>query len=432
MRTKSIVVSILVGLVVAQPGHSDPVWESAGLSGLTPFSLAVAESTLFACVQDASGSAGRGLWSLDIRSSEPNWQSVAFEDTALSAVTIDPSTGRLYVTLRFPELGGALVFRSEDDGSTWQDITHDATGSFAGGVAVSVTDPAVLYLATDDAVFRSVDDGESWGVATTGARYFTIQIDEMTGSLWATWGSDLFRGGVTYSADGEGWDTSVQCATGAVGRLSIDYSSGSVFVGQSPSCGGGLFRTTDDGESWDSITLPEPIYAFAVAATGGDVVVGDLSTPGIESPIYLSRDDGQTWDAAIMGLPPDADTVYDIASDRYSEGVFYAALGGGFGVYRLDVSAEVGVNNDVPQPDWNVHATTPCNHLNLVVEGLAAGERVRATVFDLAGREVAHKESASASEASGFTFDLGAGVYFWTLEADRHGRRTGKYVQLAR
>jgi photosystem II stability/assembly factor-like uncharacterized protein len=61
--------------------------------------------------------------------------------------------------------GGARsesIFRSQDGGDNWTDISGDLPNIVANGVVIDPSDPNTLYLATDTGLFRSTNAGRNW------------------------------------------------------------------------------------------------------------------------------------------------------------------------------------------------------------------------------------------------------------------------------
>jgi hypothetical protein len=93
-------------------------------------------------------------------------------DGWVTSVTYDRRNPRvLYAT--YGNFGGAHVFRSTNDGATWQSLDGypDADGLPDVPVHCLVVDPddsERLYLATDVGVFVSVDGGRRWMAEETG------------------------------------------------------------------------------------------------------------------------------------------------------------------------------------------------------------------------------------------------------------------------
>ena len=94
--------------------------------------------------------------------------------------------------------------------------------------------------------------------------------------------------------------------------LAIDPFDGSLLR-----AGGGLFRTRDQGQSWQPVGLPNAVPAQKVrlvATAGGVSSVIYAAGPGVG--IVRSTDDGRTWNATGQRLPSQDVTALAVHSFR--------------------------------------------------------------------------------------------------------------------
>jgi photosystem II stability/assembly factor-like uncharacterized protein len=119
------------------------------------------------------------------------WASSRPREGFVTSLAFDPSNpGVVFAT--FAEFGGRHVWRSGDDGETWEAI--DGTGTTAvpdipvHSIVIDPDDPRRLYLGTDLGVMVSVNGGATWAVENTG---FANAVTE-----WLTLGDD---------GDGQPW-----------------------------------------------------------------------------------------------------------------------------------------------------------------------------------------------------------------------------------
>ena len=112
---------------------------------------------------------------------------------------------KLYVTLTgyYNNFSQALVFKSEDDGATWTDISSNLP---AIGINTLITydidNSEALLIGTDAGVFLSENDGQSWELLGTGLPIVTVSaldIDEQTEQLIAgTYGRSMWSYDLTW------------------------------------------------------------------------------------------------------------------------------------------------------------------------------------------------------------------------------------------
>lgn len=209
--------------------------------------------------------------------------------------------------------GGNVVFRSEDAGHSWQPISPDLTrndkskqqpsggpimGDNSGAevydtiltIAPSTKDPNVIWVGTDDGLVQlSRDGGAHWS-----------NVTHMTGV--PEWGR-------------------VECidpsdSNPAEAVISVDRH----FLGDFTPY---IFRTTDYGATWHSITgnLPK-VYARSARQ---DPKNPHLYYAGLENGLYVSWDDGARWYLFGLGLPNVS--VYDMTFQRRQNDLVLATHG---------------------------------------------------------------------------------------------------------
>ncbi len=245
----------------------------------------------------------------------------------------------------------AGVFKSLDAGDRWTAANSGLTEP--GGVVQSVTSlaihpsaPATLYAGTYSGVVKSLDGGASWAVGgalpADWMSVYGLVIDPSSpATLYA-----LTNGGVFKSVDGAAnWTESLTHRF--VSALTIDRSAPSTLYAASD----GIWKSTDGGMSWNSMPASpanttvtalvlDPRSSAVLYAAGG---VADRSA-GAGGGVFRSTDGGETWVAINEGMT--AEEVGALVQDPATGTRLYAGTIGG-GVFERDVT--------VPTP---CHATT--------------------------------------------------------------------------
>jgi photosystem II stability/assembly factor-like uncharacterized protein len=86
-------------------------------------------------------------------------------DGWISDVLVDPDNPqRHWVTFSDP----GAVFRSDDAGAAWSDVTGNLPSMPANAIVTDPSDPDRVWVACDVGVFESVDAGGSWSVFGAG------------------------------------------------------------------------------------------------------------------------------------------------------------------------------------------------------------------------------------------------------------------------
>ncbi|HUY82739.1 MAG TPA: hypothetical protein VMU92_13515 [Acidobacteriaceae bacterium] len=210
--------------------------------------------------------------------------------------------------------GGNVLFRSEDRGQTWKAISPDLTRNdkakqaSSGGpvmkdnsgaevydailsIGLSVTNPRVIWVGTDDGQVQVTRDG--------GAKWTNVTAHIPGLPEW-------------------GRVESIDVAAGNPGEavIAVDLHFSGDFAPY-------LYRTTNYGKTWASMSgnLPH-VYAH--------VVLQDLRNPqlyyaGLENGLYVSWDAGAHWYLFGLGLPNAS--VYDLALNAKDNDLVVATHG---------------------------------------------------------------------------------------------------------
>ncbi len=238
------------------------------------------------------------------------------------------------------------VWRSTDYGSNWVPLfDHEPTGSI-GAIAVALSDPNVIYVGTGagiirpdlsvgDGVYKSTDAGKTWthlGLRETQMiamidvdpkdpnRFFVAALghpygpNPERGIFRSTDGGKTFQNvlnkGETVSANDVRIDPSdPNTVYAALWEQQQSFIEGGAFAGN----GGGIFKSTDGGTTWNQLTNglpavsqanlgiahsnPKILYATVAAAAGGGGGRGGAGGGGVG--LYKTTDGGASWHLAV-------------------------------------------------------------------------------------------------------------------------------------
>jgi len=136
----------------------------------------------------------------------PAWTRVDFNSAGLpdrycTRITIDPTnTNRVYVT--FGGFSPDNVWRTENSGSSWSNITGNLPSAPVRSLAVWEQNPNNLYVGTEVGIFASANGGLSWSASNDGPT--NCAVDEL---FWmndtlvaATHGRGMFSINITETA----------------------------------------------------------------------------------------------------------------------------------------------------------------------------------------------------------------------------------------
>ena len=264
------------------------------------------------------GSTGGGVWrTTDAGETWSNLSDGFFEAGSIGAIDVanaDPNV--IYVGTgsacpRGNVSPGIGMYKSTDAGATWQHVGLRNAGQI-GRVVVHPSDPDRVYVAAlgnmfgpnpERGVYRSTDGGATWELVH--------HISDRTGAI------DI-------SMDPKAPDTLI-AAMWTTERKPWTIESGSTE--------GGLFRTTDGGDTWTKLTdgLPTDVMVgrigVSISPADPSRVYAQIEAGGDRGGTYRSDDGGLTWRRMnedrslqqrawyythIIADPIDVDTVYGL------------------------------------------------------------------------------------------------------------------------
>jgi photosystem II stability/assembly factor-like uncharacterized protein len=99
-----------------------------------------------------------------------SWSKVSLTSPAsryISCIAVDPSNPqRIWVTMS--QVGGGMVYRSDNAGSTWADCTAGLPKISMNAVVVDPANFQRVWVAADMGVYQTLDLGSSWAAFSTG------------------------------------------------------------------------------------------------------------------------------------------------------------------------------------------------------------------------------------------------------------------------
>ena len=228
------------------------------------------------------------------------------------------------------------VWRTTDNGRTWEPLFNDQGTASVGDLAVAPSDPSVLYvgtgqvaprwdIASGDGVYRSGDGGATWqSVGLEDSRHIgRVLVDPrdpdtlLVAALGHVFGPNEQRG-VFRSTDGGGtWKRVLyrDAETGAVDLASDPAVPDTVYAAlwqlrrypwqayftPADGPGSGIYKSTDGGVNWQPVGgegLPDaPLGRIGLAvAPGTDAQrIYATVTAREDGGLYRSDDGGATW-----------------------------------------------------------------------------------------------------------------------------------------
>src|SRR6185312_4343946 len=232
------------------------------------------------------------------------------------------------------------VWKTDDYGRTWAPIFDDQPTGSVGAIAVSISNPNVIYvgsgeglqrpdLSVGDGIYKSTDAGKTWthlGLRD-GQQIAQVAVDPrdadrvLVAVVGHPYGPNEERG-IFRSVDGGKTFEKVLYKDENTGGADVlfDPSNSSIAYAalwearQGPwenaawnGAGGGIFKSTDGGKSWRQLGggLPQGIIQanLTISAGSPNRLFGSVASQG-QVNLYRSDDAGESWTVATTDSRP--------------------------------------------------------------------------------------------------------------------------------
>jgi photosystem II stability/assembly factor-like uncharacterized protein len=217
--------------------------------------------------------------------------------------------------------GGNMVFRSNDEGQSWQPISPDLTrndkskqGSSGGPITKDNT--SVEYYCT---IFTMDESRMAKGLIWTGSDDGLVHVTRDGGRTWSnvTPPKDMMPEWIQINSIEASPNDSATAYVAATAYKSDDHHPY-------------LYRTTDYGKTWKKIVTGIHDSAFTRVIREDPNKKG-LLFAGAETGIYMSLDNGDTWQQFQLNLP--IVPITDLAFHKRDNDLIIATQGRSFWVF---------------------------------------------------------------------------------------------------
>ena len=260
------------------------------------------------------------------------------------------------------------VWKTTDAGRTWKPVFDDQPSGSVGSIAVAPSDPNIVYvgsgeglgrpdLSVGDGIYRSSDGGRTWthfGLRD-GQQIPNIAVDprnadrlfvavaghpygpnEERGIFRSTDGGRSFQKVLYKSPDVGGNDVDIDPANPDVVYATLwEERQGPWENAQWRGTGGGIFKSTDGGSTWQQLTAGLPQNGaltqanLAISPSDSRRLYAAIAV-GPATSFYRSDDAGGTWtqitdDARPVGRIGGGDLAVPIVNPKNADNVFTAS-----------------------------------------------------------------------------------------------------------
>ena len=282
------------------------------------------------------------------------------------------------------------IWKSTNKGTTWKPVFDDQAVSTFGDMAISLSNPDVIYAGSGEqqnrqstswgnGIYKSVNQGETWRSIGLEKTYHIARVIihpenpniVFVAALGNLWNSSKDRGVYQTSDGGKNWKKVlyIDDMTGVV-DMAMDKNNPNIlyaatyqrmrkawgFNGGGP--GSGIYKTTDGGKTWNELTggLPpgdKGRIGLAASKTRSNIIYATIEHAD-SSGFYRSSNGGRTWKRVnklnprpmyyshIFVDPNNDDIVYMLATE------FYRTKDAGKTFYQMPTrpTYDVGVHSD--------------------------------------------------------------------------------------
>ena len=282
------------------------------------------------------------------------------------------------------------IWKSTNKGTTWKPVFDDQAVSTFGDMAISLSNPDVIYAGSGEqqnrqstswgnGIYKSVNQGETWRSIGLEKTYHIARVIihpenpniVFVAALGNLWNSSKERGVYQTTNGGKNWKKVlyIDDMTGVV-DMAMDKNNPNIlyaatyqrmrkawgFNGGGP--GSGIYKTTDGGKTWNELTggLPpgeKGRIGLAASKTRSNIIYATIEHSD-SSGFYRSGNGGRTWKRVnklnprpmyyshIFVDPNNDDIVYMLATE------FYRTKDAGKTFYQMPTrpTYDVGVHSD--------------------------------------------------------------------------------------
>ena len=253
------------------------------------------------------------------------------------------------------------VFKTANGGSSWAAVNNGLTNTSISSVAIARTNTQTIYAGAPSGVFKSTNSGSTWAAANSGLPSNNVQAlaldpsDSQSKTIFAgvlnygvykstdaglTWIAN--NNGLTFSKDLPYLYSVTSLAVDPVDSQTI-YAGidESTFYGVQGTYGGGIFKSTNGGASWQTVnngltfTYNGTTHTYAIKSIVIDKISRTIYAGGYNEyyngglsdygGVFKSTDGGTSWTRITSGMTNT--NIHSLVIDPNSSQIIYAGTG---------------------------------------------------------------------------------------------------------
>jgi photosystem II stability/assembly factor-like uncharacterized protein len=259
---------------------------------------------------------------------EDSLHSIGPQGGSIVVMEIDPNN----TSILYAGTWGSGMYKSVDGGLSWQVINQGLPFLYINSLAIDPQNPLILYAGTyEHGVYKTTDGGATWAATGPGMSpipiVYTIAVDPVTPNVvyagtrnqqeGPPWGGGLYK----TTNGGETW---VKSKLGIneewVYDITIDPVSPNIIYAATHSKG--VFKTVSAGSYWEPVNngiTDLSTRSIVIDPTNTEIVyVGTWHYGGV----FKTVNGGSSWKAASSGL---YHKIYSLNMDPKNPNIIYAA-----------------------------------------------------------------------------------------------------------
>lgn len=261
------------------------------------------------------------------------WTYLGLGNETVTSIAIDPTSPNIiYVGTLYDYSGGKVgkLFKSINAGKTWDTL---AVGGGYSQLLINPEHRETIYAAPG-AILKSTDGGKTWHESDTGIRLdyehrvIPMAMDPSNPNILYAGTGGPFGGGLYKTTDaGKSWNKigGDSLADGVISIAIDSQNSSIVYAGTAQR--GILWKSTDAGKHWSRTELGETsVGPVAICMSSGKLYVGFAPNRGPYNRfpyygIWESEDGGTHWKSFNQGFPRGSG-VMNIAAQNNSQTLY--------------------------------------------------------------------------------------------------------------